>query len=169
MEVNKQVLQVGGLVVLLVVGVYFAMMYFGKEEYMDIVAEIERENNVAKDKYMAQDVSQKSVEQQVIDHEKVGEVAAMMAESASDPEDLLPKYDEASACAESNPVTSGSVHDQSFLEAGFHYGVDTQGSSMKISSYDVRSTPPIRKDRVSIFNESSYEPDPNRKHFEIGQ
>lgn len=168
MEVSKQVLQVGGIVLLLVVGVYLVMMYFGKEEYMDIVAEIERENDPAKDKYMAQDVSQLSAQQQVVDHEKVGDVAAVMAETASDPMDLLPHYDEASAWAESNPVTSGTVHDQNFLEAGYHYGVDTQGSSMRIASFDIRSTPPIKKEAVSIFNNSSYTPDPFRKHFEIG-
>jgi hypothetical protein len=71
--------------------------------------------------------------------------------------DLLPKYDAASDFVKQNPTTN-LLHEQNFLQAGYHVGIQTQVSSNKIPYLDIRSCPPIAKDnKVSPFLNSSYE------------
>lgn len=166
---SAESLQIGALVLGVVVALYVLMMYFGKEGYMDIVAEIERSENIAKDKFEHQDVSQTSLEVNRAEYEGLVEEAGVRALEASDPEDLLPRSSEADEWARDNPSTPGSIHDGNMLEAGFHYGVDTQGHT-KIRSRDIRSLPPVPKDEdVGPWLNSSFRPDPYRKQFEIGE
>lgn len=83
--------------------------------------------------------------------------------------DLLPKYDDASDFAKQNPV-SKILHDQNFLQAGYHVGINTTIQSNKIPYLDIRSAPPIPKQEVGPFNNSSYE-EPmgaKRRYFELG-
>jgi hypothetical protein len=74
-------------------------------------------------------------------------------------EDLLPKDAANSKWAQVNPAGQGSVGDQNFLSAGYHVGVDTQMSSMKIANYDLRPSPVIEQKQVSPWNQSTVMPD----------
>lgn len=165
---ESQLLQAGIVLVVVVSVLYYLSAYYGKENYMDVVSEIARSNDVAKDKYQAQAVSQVDPVLQTQQHEAVEEQAMEMAKISSDPESLLPTSTEADEWARANPETSGSVHEGNLLEAGFHIGVDTQTSTMKNASLDLRSSPPIPKEPVSIWNNSTILPDPYRRQFEIG-
>ena len=83
--------------------------------------------------------------------------------------DLLPKYDDASDFAKQNPV-SKILSEQSFLQAGSHIGINTQGQSNKIPYLDIRSMPPIPKQEAGPWMQSSYE-EPvgaKRRYFELG-
>ena len=81
-------------------------------------------------------------------------------------EELLPKDAANSKWAQVNPAGQGDVQNRNFLTAGYHLGVDTQGSSLRNPSHDLRSTPANPRMRVSIWNQSDIEPDMNRRPLE---
>jgi len=80
-------------------------------------------------------------------------------------EDLLPDG-AASLWAQQNPLGQGAIGDQNFLTAGHHIGVVT--SNMRNSNMGLRSEPPnpIIKN-VSIWQQSTIQPDLTRRKFEI--
>lgn len=82
-------------------------------------------------------------------------------------EDLLPRDAANSKWAQVNPAGQGDVGDQNFLTASHHQGIDTIGASMRNSNLTIRSEPPNPRARVSVWNESTIEPDLNRRPFEI--
>ena len=85
-------------------------------------------------------------------------------------EELLPKYDEASDFAKENPV-SDLLKEQQFLVSGYHMGINTVMQSNKIPYYDLRSAPPIPRQIVGPWNQSSYESfggSSARRQFELG-
>lgn len=83
--------------------------------------------------------------------------------------DLLPKYDAANDFAKENPV-SKLLQEQNFLQAGYHMGINTVVQSNKIPYLDIRSCPPIPKQTVGPFLNSSFEQPAgsSRRQFEIG-
>jgi hypothetical protein len=83
-------------------------------------------------------------------------------------QDLLPKYDEANAFVKENPVAK-LLQEQNFLQAGYHMGINTIVQSNKIPYLDLRSAPPIAKQEVGPFLNSSYEEamGSKRRHFEL--
>lgn len=83
-------------------------------------------------------------------------------------QDLLPAYDDANEFAKQNPV-SKLLQEQNFLTAGHHMGINTVVQSNKIPYLDLRSCPPIPKQEVSPFNNSSFETPvgSGRRHFEL--
>lgn len=85
------------------------------------------------------------------------------------PEDLLPKYGEENEFAKENPV-SKLLKEQNFLISGYHVGINTVMQSNKIPYQDIRSLPPIPKENVGPWNQSSFEQSPAqmRRFFEIG-
>lgn len=85
------------------------------------------------------------------------------------PEDLLPKYDAENEFAKENPVTQ-LLKEQNFLISGYHVGINTVMQSNKIPYHDIRSLPPIPKESIGPWNQSSYEQSPAqmRRFFEIG-
>jgi|APCry1669192647_1035423.scaffolds.fasta_scaffold18164_2 hypothetical protein len=83
--------------------------------------------------------------------------------------DLLPKYDEANDFVKENPV-SGLLKEQNFLISGYHMGINTVMQSNKIAYLDLRSAPPIPKQDVGPFLNSSYDSfggSSARRYFEI--
>lgn len=82
------------------------------------------------------------------------------------PEDLLPKDAANSKWAQANPAGQGDIKDQNFLTAGYHMGFNTQGSSLRNPSYDLRSTPANPRYTVSVWQQSTIEPDQSRRALE---
>jgi hypothetical protein len=82
-------------------------------------------------------------------------------------EDLLPKDAANSKWAQVNPAGQGDVGDQNFLASGFHQGVDTIGATLRNANWQLRSEPPNPRQKVSVWGESSIEPDLNRRPLEI--
>jgi hypothetical protein len=84
-------------------------------------------------------------------------------------DDLLPKYDEANEFAKQNPVSS-LLKEQNFLISGYHVGINTVMQSNKIPYHDIRSVPPIPKENVSPWSQSSFETPmgSGRRMLEIG-
>jgi hypothetical protein len=83
-------------------------------------------------------------------------------------DDLLPKGAANSKWSQVNPAGQGDVKDQNFLNAGFHIGVNTIGSSLRNPNLQVRSEPPNPQLNVSPWNQTTIDPDLNRRPLEIG-
>jgi hypothetical protein len=157
-------------VILILVAVYFFMKYYNREGL----------DNVAQDKDNAPlPSSQPSVVQADIkavvapvltkseEEQQVEKVVAGTTHLTAN--DLLPKYDDANDFAIQNPV-SKLLQEQNFLQAGYHMGINTVVQSNKLPYLDIRSCPPIPKQEVGPFNNSSYEQPAgsNRRFLEIG-
>jgi len=82
------------------------------------------------------------------------------------PSELLPK-DNNSVWAEQNPMGPGSLKGKNFLSAGALLGVNTVGQSLRNANLQLRSEPPNPQMPVSIFNQSTIQPDVNRRPLEI--
>ena len=82
------------------------------------------------------------------------------------PSELLPK-DVNSVWAEQNPMGTGSLKGKNFLSAGALIGVNTVGQSLRNANYQFRSEPPNPQVPVSVFSNSTIEPDVNRRNLEI--
>jgi hypothetical protein len=83
------------------------------------------------------------------------------------PEELLPG-DANSTWAQVNPAGQGDLQDSNFLNAGHHIGVNTVGQSLRNSNMGLRSEPPNPQMKVSPWNQTTIEPDSNRRGMEIG-
>lgn len=82
------------------------------------------------------------------------------------PGELLPK-DPNSVWAQQNPMGTGSLKGKNFLSAGALIGVNTVGQSLRNGNQQIRSEPPNPQTPVSIWNQSTIEPDVNRRDLEI--
>ena len=82
------------------------------------------------------------------------------------PSELLPK-DPNSVWAQQNPMGTGSLKGKNFLSAGALIGVNTVGQSMRNANLQLRSEPPNPQVPVSVFYNSTIEPDTNRRDLEI--
>ena len=82
------------------------------------------------------------------------------------PAELLPK-DSNSQWAQLNPSGKGELANVNLLKAGYHIGIDTIGQSLRNANLQIRSEPPNPQVAVSVFNQSTIEPDTNRRSLEI--
>jgi hypothetical protein len=83
------------------------------------------------------------------------------------PQELLPN-DPNSKWAQVNPQGQGDIAGKNYLSAGALIGVNTVGQSLRNANYQLRSDPPNPQVKVSIWNQSTIEPDFNRRPMEIG-
>jgi hypothetical protein len=82
------------------------------------------------------------------------------------PSELLP-LDQSSIYAQQNPMGPGSLKGKNFLSAGALIGVNTVGQSLRNANLQLRSEPPNPQVPVSVFNQTTIEPDINRRTLEI--
>jgi hypothetical protein len=82
------------------------------------------------------------------------------------PNDLLPT-DINSTWAKVNPQGQGELSDQNFLDAGFHIGNNTVGQTLRNANRQLRSEFPNPQNKVGPWNQSTIEPDSNRRPMEI--
>lgn len=80
---------------------------------------------------------------------------------------LLPK-DNNSQFQQLNPQGGGPLENISLLQAGYHNGIDTVGSSLRNANLQVRSEPPNPTSKVSPWMNSTIEPDLMRTPLELG-
>ena len=81
--------------------------------------------------------------------------------------DLLPR-DANSIWAQVAPNGQGALSDQNFLTAGYHIGINTVGQTLRNANRQLRSEPPNPQVKVSPWNQTTIEPDINRRPLEIG-
>jgi hypothetical protein len=80
---------------------------------------------------------------------------------------LLPK-DSNSQFQQLSPQGGGPLQNVSLLQAGYHNGIDTVGSSLRNANLQIRSEPPNPTTKVSPWLNSTIEPDLMRTPLEIG-
>ena len=81
------------------------------------------------------------------------------------PAELLPR-DTNSQWAQLNP--SGKGEHVNLLKAGYHIGIDTIGQTLRNANLQIRSEPPNPQLNVSVWNQSTIEPDFMRPPLQIG-
>lgn len=82
------------------------------------------------------------------------------------PMELLPK-DQNSVWAQQNPMGNGSLKGKNFLSAGALIGVNTVGQSLRNANLQLRAEPPAPQVPVSVFNNSTIEPDLARRPLDL--
>jgi len=83
------------------------------------------------------------------------------------PSSLLPN-DTNSQWASLNPNGNGALKSVNLLQAGALVGINTIGSSLRNANLQLRSDPPNPQGSVGPWNNSTIQPDTNRKPLEIG-
>lgn len=137
--------------VALILGVIYLFMTFYNKENLD---NIEKENSVP---IVAQPQVPTQLSETVTPEQEMTQIDKVIAgKTALTTEDLLPKYDDANDFAKQNPV-SKLLQETNFLTSGYHQGINTIVSSNKIPYHDLRSAPPIPKQEMGPWNQSSYE------------
>lgn len=133
----------------LILGAIYLFMRFYNKENLD---------NIETDKpVIAQPAVPTQLSETVTPQQQMTQIDKVIAgKTALTTEDLLPKYDDANDFAKQNPV-SKLLQETNFLTSGYHQGINTVVSSNKIPYHDLRSAPPIPKQEVSPFMNSSYE------------
>ena len=81
--------------------------------------------------------------------------------------DLLPK-DSDNAWSKANPKVNRSLENMNFLEAGYHYGINTVGQTLRNANLQLRSEVPNPQVQVSPFLQTTIEPDLSRRVLEVG-
>lgn len=81
------------------------------------------------------------------------------------PSELLPS-DPNSKWAQMNPMGQGDISGKNFLSAGAMIGVNTVGQSLRNANQQLRSEPSNPQMNVSIWNQSTIEPDLDRRPLE---
>jgi hypothetical protein len=82
-------------------------------------------------------------------------------------QELLPQ-DNHSLWAQVNPEGAGSLKDKSFIQSGYHIGINTVGQTLRNANLQLRSEPPCPQVVVSPFLQSTITPDTSRRVFEVG-
>lgn len=81
--------------------------------------------------------------------------------------DLLPS-DVNSVWAQVNPMGQGALGDENLINSGYHIGINTVGQTLRNANYQLRSEPLNPQTPVSPWNQTTIEPDINRRPMEIG-
>lgn len=166
--------QVGLVILVVVIGFFIYQMYY-KESFEDVLAEDQKlQEAVAQEPQPQPPVAQEPQPQLPVLQEPEQPVPQVQAEQLIQEkpqltsDELLPKYDEANEFAKQNPV-SDLLKEQNFLISGYHMGINTVMQSNKIPFHDLRSAPPIPKQNIGPFLQSSYETPAgtNRRSLEI--
>jgi hypothetical protein len=84
------------------------------------------------------------------------------------PQELLPQDTPANQWSLANPQGSGTLKDKNFLQAGYHVGINTVGQTLRNANMQLRSDPPNPQVQVSPWQQTTINPDTNRKPMEIG-
>lgn len=84
-----------------------------------------------------------------------------------DPSELLPK-DQNSEWAKLNPMGSGDLQNVNLLKSGYHIGINTVASSLRNANLQLRSEPANPQTNVGPWNNTTIQPDINRRPMEIG-
>lgn len=82
------------------------------------------------------------------------------------PSELLP-MDTNSTWAQMNPAGSGDLQGKNFLSAGALVGVNTVGQSLRNANYQLRAEPPNPQVQVGPWQQSTIEPDLQRRPLDF--
>lgn len=84
------------------------------------------------------------------------------------PNDLLPKSSQSGGWSSLNPSGEGELKNINLLKAGANIGINTVNGSLRNANLQIRSEPPNPQLNLSIWNQSTIQPDYMRPPLEIG-
>lgn len=84
------------------------------------------------------------------------------------PSELLPGSNDVNQFSQIYPEGQGNLMNQNFLQSGFSQGIDTVGQTLRNANLQLRSEPPNPQIKVSPWNQTTIDPDLNRRPLEIG-
>lgn len=90
--------------------------------------------------------------------------ACSKASNLENPADLLPK----GGNNEFSNVQGGNLQNVNLLKAGYHIGIDTVGQTLRNANLQLRSEYANPRVNVGPWNNTTIEPDTQRKSLEIG-
>ena len=158
-------------ILLVLLAIYVIITYVNKSNESLENTEVKEVKQVKEKKVVTQpELTLAGPELAPVDYAQQTQIDKVVAGSKKlSADELLPKYDDANAFAKENPV-SKLLKEQNFLISGYHVGINTVMQSNKIPYQDIRSLPPIPKENVGPWNQSSYEQSPaqTRRFLEIG-
>lgn len=158
-------------ILLVLLAIYVIITYVNKNNESMENTEVKEVKEVKQEKEVVQpELTLAGPELAPVDYIQQKQIDKVVAGSNKlSADELLPKYDDANAFAKENPV-SKLLKEQNFLISGYHVGINTVMQSNKIPYQDIRSLPPIPKESVGPWNQSSYEQSPAqmRRFLEIG-
>lgn len=192
MQFNKNLL-IGVCAIVVIILVICYIFYYKSNNSMsynyDVEGTMENMKNMEslenQDEYSVQNVNEQNVTGQNVNEQNVdgqnvnnltnGSVNETMVGDSSTcypkdqltPQELLPQ-DYSSTWAKCNPQGAGSLDGKNFLDAGWHVGINTVGQTLRNANLQLRSEPPAPQVVVSPWNQTSIQPDTNRRYFEIG-
>lgn len=147
-------------IALILLGVYLFMTYTKKDTMNNVepgIYEYMEDTDDQTQQTLAQAQSQPQQAEAPTETQQQRQIDAVVAgKDQVKAEDLLPQYDEANEFAKQNPV-SNLLKEQNFLISGYHVGINTVMQSNKIPYHDIRSAPPIPKENVGPWSQSSYD------------
>lgn len=98
-------------------------------------------------------------------HAVMEHMSGAMEKEQVTPKDLLPSSDGMWGMA---AEPSGPLANKNFLQAGHNIGINTVGQTLRNANLQLRSEPPNPQVQVSPWQQSTINPDVNRKPLEIG-
>ncbi len=84
-------------------------------------------------------------------------------------DDLLPKDAANSLWSKVNPAGQGDLKNVNLLDAGWNFGIDTQGQTLKNPNLQLRSEFPNPRKEVGPWGQSTIDNDCSHRYFEIGE
>lgn len=143
-----------------------------KPSHMPVMHHVEKFTDSPNDEYMvhAGEPINMSEQPKALGNDEGAQVNQMPAECY--PRDLMSSKDLLPNGADNlwskvSPGGQGSLGDQNFLNAGYHVGINTVGQTLRNPNYQLRSEPPNPQVKVSVWNETTIDPDTGRRAFEI--
>ena len=175
---NKRLLMLGGflgLVIMLIIFVNqnerFSLLGSEKsQEYqVDRSEDIEDENDEERDHHEINASVEKALEGFEPNEDKIQtNIPSCLPKDQLMPQELLPQDSPANQWSLANPQGSGTLKDKNFLQSGYHVGINTVGQTLRNANLQLRSDPPNPQVQVSPWQQTTINPDTNRKPFEIG-
>ena len=172
---NKRLLMLGGFLGLVIILIIFVnqnenFSLLNSEEPQGAPAEdIKVENDEERDHNEINSPVGEALEGFEPNEEKIQtNIPSCLPKDQLMPQELLPQDSPANQWSLANPQGSGTLKDKNFLQAGYHVGINTVGQTLRNANLQLRSDPPNPQVQVSPWQQTTINPDTNRKPFEIG-
>ena len=144
-------------------------------EYLDDEEELPPLNNESDEQYMYEEAPQPSASTTESNPRPVPVIESVTKNIPKDcfpkdkltPEDLLPNDAANSEWAQVNPAGQGELANRNYLTSGHHIGINTVGNTLRNANMQLRSEPPNPRRDTGPWQQSTIEPDLNRRALEI--
>lgn len=140
----------------------------GGREEVAVAPEEEKQQDKKKEVMMSESMDNYAPASGSMDPMRELERANCYPQAVLKPNELLPGANDVNQFSEVYPEGQGNLMNKNFLQAGFNAGIDTVGQTLRNANLQLRSEPPNPQVKVSPWNQTTIDPDLNRRPLEIG-